>query len=114
MASVDASPPFHRPDRVVDGVLQRVQAPAHIHFGLPVALLLVIELLEDLLRRDRAADSASKPAIGLGLVLQQRAVGERNLRPRNRRSGDLLGVFDVFRVGLRCWTGCAAPKRNSA
>lgn len=104
-AIADGSPPFDRPDRVVDGVLQCMQAAAHVRFGLPVALLLVIELLEDLLR---AADGASEPAIGLRLPLQQCAVRERNLCAGDRRSGGRLGVFDVFGVGLRCRTGCTA------
>src|SRR5215470_299055 len=91
-----------------------MQARACNQFGLPVALLLIVELLLDLLGGHRTAESASESAIRLLLALQQRAVRERNLWARDRHSGDRLGVFDVFRVGLRWRTRCTACKRNSA
>ena len=79
-------------------ILQVMQAPAHVGFGLPVALLLVVELLAKLLHRHWVADRAPEGAFGLRLALQQRAVRQRDSRSRSEHARCWF-VLDVF--GLR-------------
>src|SRR5262245_54954328 len=96
------SPLFDRPDRLLDGILQVVQAQAHVRLGLPIALLLVVELLAKLLDGHRAADRAPVGAVGLRLAQQQCAVRQRNPRSHGEHAPCWFALGDLsWSVGLR-------------
>ena len=110
-------PLFNRPDRFPDRILQAVQAPAHVGFGLPVALLLVVELLAKLLDRHRAADRAPEGAVGLRLALEQCAVRQRNPRSRGEHARcwlepDKFGLGFGLDLGLGLRAGRVAQPQS--